>query len=153
MTRVFQENERDATRNPNEHLLIGESCIITARLLEGVNELLQNLEVNENRMRENLKLDYGLIASEPVMMALAKKIGKKQTAHQIIYECAMKTYESGLPFVEILKADARVTSHLSEEEIAEALSLENYIGSSQWQVDYVLSHNHQLFNDYLCWYI
>lgn len=87
------------------------------------------------------------------MMALAKKIGTKQTAHQIIYECAMKTYESGLPFVEILKADSRVTSHLSEEELAEALSLENYLGSSQCQVDYVLSHNHQLFNDYLCCYI
>jgi adenylosuccinate lyase len=153
MTRVFQEHERDATRNPNEHLLIAESCIITARLLEGVNELLQNLEVNQDRMRENLKLDYGLIASEPVMMALAKKIGKKQTAHQIVYECAMNTYASGQPFVEILKADVRVTSHLSEEELAEALSLENYIGSSQWQVDYVLSQNHQFLSDYLCWYI
>jgi adenylosuccinate lyase len=143
MARVFQEHERDATRNANEHLLIGESCIITARLLEGVNELLPNLEVNENRMRKNLKLDYGLIASEPVMMALAKKIGKKQTAHQIVYECAMKTYETQRHFAEVLNEDERVTSHLTEEEIAEALSLENYLGSSQWQVDYVLSHNHQ----------
>lgn len=143
MARVFQEHERDATRNANEHLLIGESCIITARLLEGVNELLPNLEVNEDRMRKNLKLDYGLIASEPVMMALAKKIGKKQTAHQIVYECAMKTYETQRHFAEVLNEDERVTSHLTEEEIAEALSLENYLGSSQWQVDYVLSHNHQ----------
>jgi adenylosuccinate lyase len=55
----------------------------------------------------------------------------------------MKTYETQRPFAEVLNEDERVTSHLTEEEIAEALSLENYLGSSQWQVDYVLSHNHQ----------
>lgn len=139
MMGVSQEHERDATRNANEHLLIGESTIMTARLLIGVQELLETMDVNVDRMRANLELDYGLIASEPVTMALARKIGKHQTAHEIIYDCAMTTYQCQRPFLEVLLQDERVMAYLNPDEIREALNLQNYLGSIDFQIDQVIA--------------
>jgi len=143
MLGVMQEHERDATRNANEHLLIGESSIITARLLAGVNQLLQALEVDSDRMAQNLALDYGLIASEPVTVALARKTGKPRAAHHIIYDCAMATYQQQRPFVEILRQDQRVSAHLSPAELEQSLCLTNYLGSVNFQIDQAIEQAQQ----------
>lgn len=143
MLGVMQEHERDATRNANEHLLIGESTIITARLLEGVHQMLQTLEINRDRMVQNLALDHGLIASEPVTVALARKTGQPRAAHHIIYDCAMATYQQQRPFVEILREDERVSTHLSPEELEQALCLSNYLGSISFQIDQAIEQAQQ----------
>ena len=135
MLRVWQEHERDATRNANEHLLIGESCILSARILEGVREMVRTMEVDPGRMKRNLEQSRSLILSEPVMMALAKKTGRKETAHHIVYECALRAHEEGRDFREILREDSRVSEHLTDDELSRILKPELHTGTCGEQVD------------------
>ena len=53
------------------------------------------------------------------MLALGEKIGK-QTAHEVVYEIAMSSFEKEIP-LEALISDQRVSNHLKEEEIVELL--------------------------------
>ena len=62
------------------------------------------------------------------MLALGEKIGK-QTAHEVVYEIAMSSFENEIPFKDALMSDQRVSNHLKEEEIVELLNPEAYMES------------------------
>ena len=70
------------------------------------------------------------------MLALGEKIGK-QTAHEVVYEIAMSSFEKEIPFKEALMSDQRVSNHLKEEE-SWNINPEAYIGESEEIVDKVL---------------
>ena len=138
MLHVMQLHERDATRNPAEHLLVGESCLLASKALDGLTWAIRGLVVRAERMQANLMLTGGLIASEPVMLALARKTGRKQQAHEIVYRCAQRAFESGRPFRQVLLEDPEVAAHLTAQELERALDPAGYLGTVQAQIDQVL---------------
>jgi len=126
---MVQEHERDMGAWMAEWEMVPQACILTSGSLKHSKAILQGLVVNEKKMRANLDLMKGLILSEPVMFALAEKVGH-QAAHKIIYEIAMKTHDSGQNFRDALLADNRVTSRLSPGKIDQLLNPEKYTGLS-----------------------
>ncbi len=134
---MVQEHERDMASWMMEWEIVPQACIYTAGALKHTLFVLRHLEVNEQKMRTNLDLLSGLILAEPVMFALAAKVGH-QRAHQIVYEVAMKAYEEGRAFKDALLADERVTEYLSAEEIDGLLNPEKYTGLSEKIVDKML---------------
>ena len=126
---MVQEHERDMAAWMVEWEMVPQVCILTSGVLKHSLTILRGLVVDERRMRANLDLLKGLILAEPIMFALAEKIGH-QAAHRLVYEIAMKTYEEGRTFREILLADERVVKHISPEKIEQLLDPEKYIGLS-----------------------
>ena len=135
---AFQEHERYSALLRIELAAVPEMMIYSGALLSKMKTVLENLEVFPTRMRQNLDLLGGLLLSEKIMLALGKKIGK-QTAHEVVYEIAMSSFEKEIPFKDALMLDQRVSNHLKEEEIVELLNPEAYIGESEEIVDNVLS--------------
>lgn len=131
---MVQEHERDMGAWMVEWEMVPQVCILTSGVLKHSKAILKDLFVDEKKMRSNLDLIKGLILAEPVMFALAKKVGH-QAAHKIIYEICMKAYDSGQTFKEALLADARITTHLSLERIDDLLNPEKYTGLSSELVD------------------
>jgi len=131
---MVQEHERDMGAWMAEWEMVPQACILTSGALKHSKAILQDLWVNEKRMRANLDMLKGLILSEPVMFALAEKVGH-QAAHKIIYEIAMKAHESGQAFKDALLADDRVPSQLSPDKIDRLLDPEKYTGLSTELVD------------------
>ena len=117
---------------------VPEMMIYTGALLSKMRGVLENLEVFPKRMRSNLDMLGGLLLSEKVMLALGEKIGK-QTAHEVVYEIAMESFEKEIPFQESLIGDIRVSKHLSAQEIGLLLDPVAYIGESEKIVDDVLA--------------
>lgn len=134
---MVQEHERDMGAWMVEWEMVPQVCIFTSGVLKHSQAILQGLVVNEKRMRSNLDLMRGLILAEPVMFALAEKVGH-HAAHRIIYEVAMKAHDSGQAFKEALLADARVASHLSPEKLGQLLDPEKYTGLSVDLVDHLI---------------
>lgn len=99
---------------------IQRSCILTGDMLTRLVVILSGLELDEKRMRSNLNLTGGLIASEAVMLHLGKTIGR-QHAHEIIYEAAQKATREGGSFADVLAADPRITRHLTPADIERLL--------------------------------
>ena len=135
---AFQEHERYSALLRIELAAVPEMMIYSGALLSKMRTVLEKLEVFPTRMRQNLDLLGGLLLSEKIMLALGKKIGK-QTAHEVVYEIAMSSFEKEIPFKDALMLDQRVSNHLKEEEIVELLNPEAYIGESEEIVDNVLS--------------
>jgi 3-carboxy-cis,cis-muconate cycloisomerase len=131
---MVQEHERDMGAWMVEWEMIPQVCILTSGALKHSKAILQDLWVDEKKMWANIDVMKGLILSEPVMFALAEKVGH-HAAHRIIYEIAMKAYDSGQTFKEALLADARVASHLSPGKLDQLLDPEKYTGLSAELVD------------------
>ena len=78
-------------------------------------------------MRRNLDLSGGLIMSERVMLALGERLGR-QRAHDIVYEHAQQSAVAGVPFRELLLADAEIAQQLTPQELDELLDPASYTG-------------------------
>lgn len=134
---MVQEHERDMASWMVEWEMIPQVCILASGVLKHSLTILRDLVVDEKRMRANLDLLKGLIMAEPVMFALAEKVGH-QAAHWIIYEIAMKAHEEGWTFKDALLADERVAGHLRPEKIDQLLDPEKYMGLSIEIVDKII---------------
>lgn len=122
-------DERDAGLWYAEYAVIPEAFLYLSRALRNMREVVGGLEINRDRMRSNMDIHDGLPTSEAVMMELADSIGR-QTAHEVVYEAATETMNSGQSFFESLLADERITNELSEEELRELTDPSQYTGIS-----------------------
>jgi adenylosuccinate lyase len=140
---AFQEHERYSALLRVELAAVPEMMIYIGALLAKMRGVIEKLEVFPKRMRSNLDMLGGLLLSEKVMLCLGEKIGK-QTAHEVVYEIAMDSFEKEIPFKDSLIGDKRVSEHLGVDEVTALLDPVAYIGESEKIVDDVLSRVAQL---------
>jgi len=120
-------HERSLDNSANERLTFPEiSTYIHYSLWRFIN-ILKNLKVDPDRMLENLNLTRGIIFSEDVMLALAKKGMSREDAHELMQELTMKSWEQRLKFKKVLLADSRITALLSETEIDACLDSKRHL--------------------------
>ena len=80
------------------------------------------LLVASDRMLENLERSYGLVFSQPVLLALVASGLTRDEAYRIVQRHAMAAWEEGKPFRTLLESDPELT--LSADALDEAFSLE-----------------------------
>lgn len=135
---MIQEHERDWTYNHMEWAYVPDICVMTDGALAQTLRVLTDMHVNVARMARNVHALGGLMLSEAVMFALGKYVGK-QTAHDVVYECAMQAVDGDVPFREVLLRDPIVSRHLSPDEIDILLDPARYTGLAGVMVDLVLA--------------
>jgi 3-carboxy-cis,cis-muconate cycloisomerase len=111
--------------------------LVTAGALGAVADVAQGLEIDAQRMRENLDHTQGLIMAEAVTTALAAKIGRDQAA-RIIHEAGRRALAERRHLSMILGEDPRVTSHMTPGELARAFELLSYQGVAQTFIDRIV---------------
>lgn len=124
---MMVDHERNLEHFLGEREKLEDSCLIMGELLTYSEDMSKNMTVNPRRMKMNLNLLKGLLLSESVMIELGKKIGK-QSAHEVVYEDAMKSMKEEVEFKQVLLEDTRVNQHLTEADIDRLLNPEEYIG-------------------------
>ena len=97
--------------------------------LSAVADMCEGLEVNSERMKNNLDHLNGLFMSERVMVELSKKIGKPK-AKKIIDEACDKASLQNMHLAEILRADSRFTEEISLEKLDKLMLMDEYLGTS-----------------------
>ncbi len=138
MEGLLNEHERDGRTYHAEWYYVPETCILTAGAIHRAIEVISHLNVNRESMRRNLDVTNGLIMSERVMIRLAGNLGR-QTAHDVVYDCAMKAFEEGRSLKETLLESEEVSPHLSPTEIDELLDPAGYLGLAPTFVDRVVA--------------
>lgn len=91
------EHERDAMSGRTGWIALPEISIYRSAQLQNARAIFSGLTVNSARMLANLHMQNGLLLSEKVMFEVGKKFGK-QTAHHLVYACAMQAAEKCLAF-------------------------------------------------------
>jgi adenylosuccinate lyase len=128
-------HERDLTQTSVERFIIPESCILVDYMTGLMTGILSGLEVDEERMRQNLGLTQGRAMSEAVMMALVRKGMGRQEAHELLRILTITSETEKQPFKDTLIEDKTVRGKLTKDEIARALEPLNYLGTALAQVD------------------
>lgn len=134
---MVADHERSTGPWEIEWIALPEIFLLASGALHHARHILAGLEVDAKRMRENLDLTNGLIASEAVMMGLAPYIGRER-AHDLVYEICRKAAETKKPLVELLCENAEISRHLNRGDLTKLADPVNYLGLSGEMIDRVL---------------
>jgi 3-carboxy-cis,cis-muconate cycloisomerase len=131
------DHERSTGPWEIEWIVLPEIFCLTAGALAQARFVLEGLEVDTGRMRANLDLTRGLVASEAVMMGLGPYLGREY-AHDLVYDLCRAALEQDRPLLDLLAGHPEITAHLDRAALAELCNPANYLGLSGEMVDRVL---------------
>lgn len=137
MDAMIADHERSAGPWEIEWIVLPEAFCLTAGALAQARFVLEGLEVDEARMRENLDLTHGLIMAESVTMGLAPHLGR-EAAHHLVDELCREALRTRRPLIELLAAHPQVSAHAGRAELERWCDPANYLGQSGAMVDRVL---------------
>ena len=116
------EHERDLTNSSSERIILAETSILTHYIILQMNQILKNLHLNEERIKNNLYLLGGRQCSEHLMIKLAGKIGR-QEAHKLL-----KQLSNTEDFYNAVLSNELISQYFTEQEIREILEPTIYLG-------------------------
>jgi adenylosuccinate lyase len=116
-------HERDISHSSVERVIIPDSTILVDYMLNRVSNVIRRLVVYPKRMLQNLELTRGLIFSQQVLLALAKRGVSRETAYKIVQKQAMRAWEENKNFEELVLNDQDIGKHLGRDEIQEVFDL------------------------------
>ena len=90
---------------------------VTKRLTK----VLATLEVDAQRMQENVSSSFGVVFSQPVLLALVDSGLSRDEAYRIVQEDAAVAWNKRQQLREVLEADTRVK--LSSKQLDDAFDL------------------------------
>ncbi len=114
-------HERDISHSSVERVVLPDSALLAHYMVERLNRLLAGLQVDEERMRSNLRSSRGLVFSQPVLLALVDAGRRRDEAYRIVQRNALQAWERGADFRRLLEQDPDV--NLSEDALNEAFDL------------------------------
>jgi adenylosuccinate lyase len=126
-------HERDGRGWKAEWMVLPEASQLTGAALGFAARLLEGLQVDADRMRANLDRHGASMLSEPLMAALAARIGK-HSAHEAVYAAAMAALEDGTDLGDRLVADGLLT----KEQVAAVSNPVGALGMATAFVDRVV---------------
>jgi 3-carboxy-cis,cis-muconate cycloisomerase len=134
---MVEDHERSTGPWEIEWIALPEIFMLSAGALAQTRFLVEGLQVNEKKMRENLDLTKGLIMSEAVMMGLGDKMGRN-TAHDVVYDICREVVKTGRPLIDLLAENAEIRKHADRKTLEKLVDPANYLGVAGAMVDRVL---------------
>ncbi|MBX6327379.1 MAG: 3-carboxy-cis,cis-muconate cycloisomerase [Pseudolabrys sp.] len=134
---LVEDHERSTGPWEIEWIALPEIFMLSAGALAQTRFLVEGLQVNQDKMRENLRLTKGLIMSEAVMMGLGAAMGRNR-AHDVVYDVCREVARTGRPLLDLLAEDKEISKHASREELEKMVDPANYLGVAGEMVDRVL---------------
>ena len=102
-------HERDISHSSVERIVLPDSSLMAYYVLRRMQRLLAGLQVFPDRMRTNLDASFGLVFSQPVLLALVQGGLERDEAYRIVQENAARAWSERHSFRGLLDADPRVT--------------------------------------------
>jgi len=125
-------HERDISHSSAERIVLPDSSATLDYILAKITSLLDTLIVYPENMMKNLGLTRGLVFSGQLMLALTQKGISREEAYAWTQRNAMKVWDEGGEYAELVKQDADISSHLTEEEIARVFDLKHYLRNVEY---------------------
>jgi adenylosuccinate lyase len=120
-------HERDMSNSSEERVVLPSASTLADFMLSQMTNIVRGMQVHEGRMERNLGATGGLMFSEKVLTALVERGLSRQVAYGIVQSAAMRSWETGEPLLDLLRADRRVTSRLTGEELTAAFDIAPFL--------------------------
>lgn len=120
-------HERDISHSSAERIVLPDSSAALDYLLAKTASLLDGLVVYPQKMLENLNLTRGLVFSGQLLLALTQKGVSREDAYVWTQRNAMRVWDEGGEFKDLVLNDPDISSRLAPAEIEKVFSLEHYL--------------------------
>ena len=114
-------HERDISHSSVERVILPDSSLLVHYLLVRMRRVVEGLVVHPDRMLENLDRSYGLVFSQPVLLALVGAGLTRDAAYRIVQSAAATAWSDRRPFRSVLESDPAIP--LTPEQLDDAFSL------------------------------
>jgi adenylosuccinate lyase len=105
-------HERDISHSSAERVVLPDAFLALDYVLDRFAWLVEGLIVDAERMRSNLEASHGLVFSQRVLTALVAGGLARDEAYRLVQRHAMRTWEEGLDFRELVESDSQIASRL-----------------------------------------
>ncbi len=123
MENIALWHERDISHSSVERVILPDSTILVDYLLARMTDIVAQLRVYPERMRQNLELTGGLIFSGQLLLDLVEAGAPRDEAYRWIQEHALAAWDAAPSFRERVAGDARILRYLDAQGIARAFDL------------------------------
>jgi len=127
---MVQEEERGLGGWHAEWETLPEIVQLSGGALHHLTEMLPGLEVDTDRMQQNLEMTRGLIFAEAVVVALADRMGK-MPARLLVEAACKKAIRDRRHLKEVLLEEAGLRGYLAPADIESLFEMRNYLGSAE----------------------
>ncbi len=121
-------HERDISHSSAERVVLADASIVLHYMLVKFTGLVDDLEVDAERMMSNLDTTNGLVFSQAVLLALVEAGMTRDDAYRIIQRNAMKAWDGEGNLRDLLRADPGVA--LGDDQLDRCFSLERIVATS-----------------------
>ncbi|MBW2554201.1 MAG: adenylosuccinate lyase [Deltaproteobacteria bacterium] len=120
-------HERDISHSSAERVIGPDSTILIDFMLNRFASIVEQLVVHPKQMEKNLNLTNGIFFSQAIMLRLVKKGLSREDAYRVVQKSALKAWDEGKDFKNIIGKDSSVKKYLSKKEIEQSCNMKNYL--------------------------
>ena len=110
-------HEQDASHTLAEQIIVPDSCALLDYMLYSFTDVMENLLVYPDNMRQNINNSMGLVFSQRVLMALMEKGVVREKAHEMVMKNARVAVDQQVDFQFLILEDDEIRKLLSSREI------------------------------------
>ena len=119
-------HERDISHSSVERMIGPDATITLDFALHRLASVIENLLIYPDAMQKNLDQLGGLVHSQQVLLALTQKGASREDAYLFVQRNAMRVWNEGLAYLDLLKSDADIAPYLSHEELEALFDLDQH---------------------------
>tara|TARA_B100001105_G_scaffold50986_1_gene38440 strand:+ start:1174 stop:2472 length:1299 start_codon:yes stop_codon:yes gene_type:complete len=120
-------HERDISHSSAERIIIPDSFLLTDYILSTFSNIIKEMTVFPEKMKDNLNKGGGIVFSEKVMLSLVEKGILREKAYEIVQDAAHKSMDSEGNFRALIENNEIVKKTLSGDEIASLFDQDYYL--------------------------
>jgi adenylosuccinate lyase len=120
-------HERDISHSSAERVIGPDSTILIDFMLNRFTSIVEQLVVYPKQMEKNLNLTNGIFFSQAIMLRLVKKGLSRENAYRVVQKSALKAWDEGKDFKNVIGKDSAVKKYLSKKEIEQSCNMKNYL--------------------------
>lgn len=121
-------HERDISHSSVERVIFPDATTLADYLLDTMLRIMQGLQVNTQRMRQNIDLTGGLVFSQKILLALVEAGMTREAAYKRVQSHAMAAMNESPPtFQERILQDPEIAQYLAPNAIMSLFAIEPYL--------------------------
>ena len=119
-------HERDISHSSVERMIGPDATITLDFALHRLASVMENLLIYPDAMQKNLDQLGGLVHSQQVLLALTQKGASREDAYLFVQRNAMRVWNEGLAYLDLLKEDTNIAPYLSHQELDALFDLDQH---------------------------
>jgi len=122
-------HERDISHSSVERIIVPDSLMLAYYMLVKFKTIVDGMRVYPERMLRNIEASFGLVFSQPVLLALIESGRTRDEAYRIVQRNAMRAWQEERSFRELLTEDADVRAALDDARLDACFDLKRSLAN------------------------